>query len=495
MQKVKFLFLLLFCGCFPLLVFPQTIVLKSGKTVQGKIVDKTDRYIKLDIGGVILTYYLEDIATIDEAGVSLSQTDKQTVSLSGKDPKEIFNQLSPAVVSISVKTATGEKILAGGFIADKEGIVVTSHHVIADVEEQEKISIRLKDGRVFPFFGKTIQINLMLDFVVFKIDAENLPSLSMGDSDAFQAGETIYVIGSPYGLEQSFSNGMLSGIRNSNGSKYLQFTAPVSPGSSGSPLINSRGEAIGIVTSTIEPAQNLNFALAINEIKPTITMVKKIGALKFLYLDRDDIDYAPPCDDSEQNIAEYSKAIELKPDNVQAYLNRGIAYCCESLYEKALADFNKAIELSPADPKAYHYRSGAEKDFNKAQLDLNKAIELDPKFIEPRFTLARLYSEQKDFDREIAEYSKVIEINPAYASVYYNRGCAYLDKGSFLQAINDFNKVLTLDSKHKRVYNNLAAAYYKQGNYKEAWEYLKRAQTSGCTVMDDLLAELKKVSP
>src|SRR5262249_36347510 len=96
------------------------------------------------------------------------------------------------------------------------------------------------------------------------------PSLPLGNSDDVQVGDLVYVIGNPAGLEATFSQGIVSSIRELSSGKRLQMTAPISPGSSGGPVLNSNGDVIGVTVSTMAPSiggQNLNFAVPSNYLK------------------------------------------------------------------------------------------------------------------------------------------------------------------------------------------------------------------------------------
>ena len=103
------------------------------------------------------------------------------------------------------------------------------------------------------------------------------PSLSLGNSDTVQVGETVYAVGNPQGLEGTFSQGIVSSIRQVGSDKVLQITAPISPGSSGGPVLNSKGEVIGVSVATFRGGQNLNFAIPSNYLK---VLIAKAGPPK-----------------------------------------------------------------------------------------------------------------------------------------------------------------------------------------------------------------------
>ena len=131
----------------------------------------------------------------------------------------------------------------------------------------------------------------------------------------------------------------------------------------------------------------------------------------------------------DRAIEAYSYAITLNPNNVDAYLNRGVTYGNKGDSERAMADFNRAIELNPDDAKAYisrgwaYYKKG---EIDCAIKDYTNAIELKPDFVEAYGNRGIAYGENGNYDCAITDYSKVIELVPNDAKAYYNRGRAWL---------------------------------------------------------------------
>jgi len=117
------------------------------------------------------------------------------------------------------------------------------------------------------------------DLVVLKITAARWQALPLGDSDTIQVGESVYAVGNPQGLEGTFSQGIISSIRDLGSDKLLQITAPISPGSSGGPVLNGKGEVIGVSVATFKGGQNLNFAIPSNYLK---ALLPKAGPPKRL---------------------------------------------------------------------------------------------------------------------------------------------------------------------------------------------------------------------
>jgi S1-C subfamily serine protease len=154
-----------------------------------------------------------------------------------------------------------------GFLVDATGVFVTNFHVI---DRATTVMAKLADGREFAVTG-IVALKPDLDLAILKIDAQGLPVVTLGDSETAKVGQRVVAIGSPLGFENTVSDGLISAIRESGpGGKVFQITSPVSPGSSGGVLMNTEGKVIGITFAQVTEAQNLNFAIPINQVKPLI---------------------------------------------------------------------------------------------------------------------------------------------------------------------------------------------------------------------------------
>src|SRR2546425_877086 len=188
----------------------------------------------------------------------------------GPTLKQLLKQTSPAVVLIQQLDAAGNwTSLGSGFVVSPSGVIVTNNHVIAPDAGAVKLTIKLPKGDVFTDV-RVIYTEARRDFAVLSIKALGLPTLKVGDSDTVEVGDQVVAIGNPKGLELTFTSGIVESVRvdPSQGYRFIQHQAPISPGSSGGPLLNMKGEVIGINTFTIKDAQNLNGAIPINYVKP-----------------------------------------------------------------------------------------------------------------------------------------------------------------------------------------------------------------------------------
>ena len=181
------------------------------------------------------------------------------------DISAIAREANGSVVSIVMSDKDGHPLAQGsGFLISKDGQVVTNYHVI---KNGSSAVIKLPDGAFFAVDG-VLAFDKHRDVAIIKAHGNNFRSLTLGDSDRLQVGQQVIAIGSPLSLESTVSNGIISGVRTAKElGKFLQTTAPISPGSSGGPLFNMRGEVVGINTLYLEGGENLNFAIPVNDAK------------------------------------------------------------------------------------------------------------------------------------------------------------------------------------------------------------------------------------
>jgi Do/DeqQ family serine protease len=174
-----------------------------------------------------------------------------------------------------------------GFIIGADGRILTNAHV---VDGADKVKVILKDGRTFQ--GKVMGKDELTDVAVIKIQAENLPTLKLGNSDQLQPGQWAIAIGNPLGLDNTVTTGIISATgRTSNqiGApdrrvQYIQTDAAINPGNSGGPLLNARGEVIGMNTAIIQGAQGLGFAIPINTAQRISNQLISTGKVQHPYL-------------------------------------------------------------------------------------------------------------------------------------------------------------------------------------------------------------------
>lgn len=173
-------------------------------------------------------------------------------------PQQIAERTIPSIALIR-----GSDRLGTGFVVRADGRILTNYHVIAGVRAAT-ISLDKKDYEVI----EIVALDRDHDLVVLHIAAKNLPVLALGDSDKVKPGQPVIAIGHPLGLGNTVSNGLVSAVREvEKGLQLLQVSAPISPGSSGGPLLEEHGDVIGVSTLVSTGGQNLNFGMPINYVK------------------------------------------------------------------------------------------------------------------------------------------------------------------------------------------------------------------------------------
>ncbi|MFZ4984482.1 MAG: S1C family serine protease [Blastocatellia bacterium] len=174
---------------------------------------------------------------------------------------EIARSQSRAVVVIETLDVRGTLVSQGsGFIVTPSGAIVTSLHVLRG---GASIRVRLANGDTY-LTTEVVDVDELKDIAIVRIKGYGLPFVSPGDSENTEVGAEVIVISSPEGLTNTVSTGIVSGVRKLDTHRVFQITAPISQGSSGGALFNTRGEVIGIATYLLKSGQNINFAIPIN---------------------------------------------------------------------------------------------------------------------------------------------------------------------------------------------------------------------------------------
>ena len=222
---------------------------------------------------------------------------------------KIGRELKPAVVNVSAKrseTAMSEmkgpsdeetpfdryfkdffgsrprrnaRSMGSGFIINQNGYIVTNNHV---VEGASQVQVKLSDGRELP--AKVVGRDSKTDIALLKVEATGLTVIPLGDSSASQVGEPVMAIGNPFGLDQTVTTGIVSATGRAIGSgpydDFIQTDASINPGNSGGPLINARGQAIGINTAIFSQSGGsvgIGFAIPMTLAKSVVTQLADSG--------------------------------------------------------------------------------------------------------------------------------------------------------------------------------------------------------------------------
>ena len=225
---------------------------------------------------------------VDKAGAAVVRIDsKQTITKQSaifNDPffQKFFGSQVPSSPSKEIVRGIGS-----GFIISSNGEILTNAHVVNGVNT---VKVTLKDGRTFQ--GKVMGTDPVTDVAVVKIQSNNLPTVELGDSARLKPGEWAIAIGNPLGLDNTVTSGIISATGRSSGDigapnervNFIQTDAAINPGNSGGPLLNARGQVIGMNTAIIQDARGLGFAIPINTAKTIANQLIANGSVKHAYL-------------------------------------------------------------------------------------------------------------------------------------------------------------------------------------------------------------------
>lgn len=189
-----------------------------------------------------------------------------------------------------------ERGTGSGFLISKDGSILTNAHVVAGADT---VRVILKDGRSFE--GKVLGSDELTDVAVVKIESNNLPTVELGNSEQLQPGEWAIAIGNPLGLDNTVTTGIISATGRSSNQigapdkrvEFIQTDAAINPGNSGGPLLNARGQVIGMNTAIIQRAQGLGFAIPINTAQRIAKQLISAGKVEHPYLGIQMVDLTP----------------------------------------------------------------------------------------------------------------------------------------------------------------------------------------------------------
>lgn len=175
-----------------------------------------------------------------------------------QNAREVAKKVSPSVVLLVMEDENGQPLAMGSGFVVKDGVVATNLHVI---EGASRGYAKLAERKEKFNIAGTVAVDAARDIALLAVEDIKAPALTIGDSKVLAVGDEVYAVGNPRGLEGTFSAGIISSIRKVGDDSLLQITAPISPGSSGGPVVNNRGDVIGVAVATFKGGQNLNFAI------------------------------------------------------------------------------------------------------------------------------------------------------------------------------------------------------------------------------------------
>lgn len=405
------------------------------------------------------------------------------------DLSALVKKVDPAVVVINVFDKGGKlKGIGTGFFVKEEGILVTNYHVIAGGVRAEA---KLSSGEVVSIEG-ILSEDREGDLILLSLEVKgrSFPVLKLTDTK-IEAGQPVVVIGSPFGLEGTVSNGIISAVRDiPKLGKILQITAPISKGSSGSPVLNMKGELVGIATLYIKEGQSLNFAISIDRVAGLLSSRQAMARKLFELVQEEEQKWSETPQGQfilglnlleggryKEAILHFKKSIQKQPDFAWAYFNLGLAYRRLNYNNEAIEAYKQAIRIKP-DLAEAHYNLGwvyGELGLhNKAVETYKQAIMINPNDAETHYSLGREYLILGDNHTAIEEFKQAIQLKPDYSSAYTSLGVVYSRLGRIYEAAEAHKQAIQINPDDAVAHYNLGELYLLLfGNRHMAFEQYK----------------------
>jgi Flp pilus assembly protein TadD len=376
----------------------------------------------------------------------------QTPAIAAEDIVRLVKDVKPAVVLIQTFDAEGQPSgSASGFFINNKVHIITNHHVI---EGACSATVKTSSGREYAVEG-IVARDIEADIVKLSVNIQdtNITPLKLSTTIPSE-GENVIVIGNPLGLEASVSTGIVSAVRDIPAfGKILQITAPVSPGSSGSPVLNTKGEVIGVATFIATEGQNINFAVPSEKIL-TLKETEKTSLLK-----------------------EYAAGTVDANDTEKLYQS-GLTELWKEKWADALTYFQKATAKNPQDADAWlcvGYCYGKLGRWQEALDCFKQAIRIKPDLAEAHYNLGVSYGKLGRYAEEIDCYKQAIRIKPDYAEAYSNLGVAYGKLGRYQEALDCFKQAIRIKPDYAEAHCGLGTSYGGLSRWQEAIESCKQA--------------------
>jgi len=290
----------------------------------------------------------EKAAEIAPAALKKDESKELELSALARDIliEDIVKRVSPAVVSViatkdipvveqyfTQKGTEKQQVSAGtGFLASAGGLLITNKHVVDDPDAE--YSIIMNDQKKFT--AKVLARDPLNDIAVLKVDLpadiRSLPFVLFGDSDSVKIGHTAIVIGNALGeFQNTVSVGVISGLRRTimasgaqSGpeelSEIIQTDAAINPGNSGGPLLNLKGEAVGLSVAMAQGAENIGFAIPINQVKRAFNEAREKGKITYPYLGVRYVLVTPEFKEKEKLLVDYGAMVVAGKDGAEAVM-------------------------------------------------------------------------------------------------------------------------------------------------------------------------------
>lgn len=388
------------------------------------------------------------LISLAAVGISARSTAAEALDLKG-----LAKKARPCVLMLVVSDTRGKEVATGsGFCVSADGKLITNRHV---VENGASAVAKAENGAVFLVEG-LLGVSEANDLALLKLKGKDLPFLEVGRTDGIEVGTRVAVIGSPLGLEGTLTDGIVSAVRKESvgPEKWIQITAPISTGSSGSPVLDPQGQVVGVATLLMRGGQGLNFAVAAEAVQELMKSAQKSAEVKSF------------------NAVFKQRGQELWRDaDFRAF---HVAKRAQD-HPEASAMIKRVLQRYPENSEAYYWlgeleweKSGLRGDLTRGESAYRRAVELKPDYFEAWDQLGLVYQMQDKLPEAATALLTAVKVRPDYWISWLRLGHVYKEQHAYTKAAEAYQKAVGLDPKNETAWCGLGTVLEKQKKFREA---------------------------
>jgi len=402
-------------------------------------------------------------------------------SVSGQENLPLLiKKVESSIVVVVTYSKEGNMLGQGtGFFVNPEGDVITNSHVL---QGASRAVVKTTDGKEHAI-QKVLADDTEGDLVRVSVEISKEAARPLPVSGELpEVGERIIIIGTPLGLDKTVSDGIVSAVREVPAfGKIIQVTAPISPGSSGSPVINMKGQVIGIATFFVMAGQNINFAIPGERIAKLAmgqgeTLSERDEGRTKDWLASAEGLYATGlhflwAEEFEKALSYFVETVRRNPGHGAGYFQ--IGYCLAKLgqYKEAIESYKQALRINPKEAVVHGNLCAAYGKigrYEQAIESCQEAIQLKPDFAEAYSNLGWSYQRVGRYEEAIQACKQAIRLKPDFSPAHYNLGNSYAALKKYEQAIDSYKEAIRIQFDYAEAHLDLGAAYFYESRLEEA---------------------------
>lgn len=392
-----------------------------------------------------------------------------------KTATELFEAVSPSIVVVRGMDAAGKPNSLGSGVVIANDVVVTNCHV---VNKSSRLAVSYRGG----LYAATLRhSDHDRDVCSLNVTGMVAPVATLGSTQPLKVGQKVYAIGAPKGLDLTLSEGIISSLREVEAGRYLQISAPISPGSSGGGLFDEEGRLIGLPTFYLAEGQQLNFAVPVEWVKALPQRQTKENAQS----------------SAPSSVAWLNKSIELEkkqdwpgllrhtqawtrayPQDAAVWYGLGIAHSQSGQHAKAMDAYQQALRINPKHANAWNNLGNAYSQSGqtaKAMEAYQQALRINPEYAEAWNNLGIAYGKSGQPAKAMEAYQQALRINPRHAKAWYNLGITYGKSGQHAKAMEAYQQALRINPEYADAWRSLGLVYSESDQIPKAIEAYQQA--------------------